>query len=175
MTYRASFLFALVAGLSSSVAVADAPALQSPSPVIYLEDNLDEKDKLGWCIDTKGRGFTEMIHAHSCKPKGGDTQFKFDEATGQLMSVAFDNKCVVLHQPDDPNVPFGLYDCDAEAQTQRFTYDSASMEIRLAADASRCVVVGGASRSAGPFMSRDLVTAPCAETDPLNKRWIVKP
>ena len=35
--------------LSSNAA---PPALQTPEPAIYLADNLDEKDNLGWCIDT---------------------------------------------------------------------------------------------------------------------------
>jgi hypothetical protein len=29
---------------------AEAPDLKSGMPVIYLADNLDEKDKLGWCM-----------------------------------------------------------------------------------------------------------------------------
>ena len=58
------------------------PELQTPAPVIYLADNLDEQDKLGWCIDTVGRGLFDRLHAHSCKPHGGDVQFKFDAASG---------------------------------------------------------------------------------------------
>ena len=40
---------------------ADPPAIRTPAPVIYLADNLDEQDKLGWCIDTKGRGFSGVF------------------------------------------------------------------------------------------------------------------
>ncbi len=56
----------------SGNAVAEPPQLQTSAPVIFLADNLDEQDKLGWCIDTQGRGFSERLHAHSCKPQGGN-------------------------------------------------------------------------------------------------------
>ena len=65
------------------------PILQTPSPVIYLADNLDEKDQLGYCIDTRGRGFNEELHAHSCKPRGGDVQFSYNKETLQICSVEF--------------------------------------------------------------------------------------
>ena len=58
--------------------IASIPNIKTPAPVIYLEDNLGEKDQLGYCIDTKGRGFGEKLHAHSCKPRGGDVQFRYD-------------------------------------------------------------------------------------------------
>ena len=54
------------------------PYIKTPSPVIYLENNLDEKDNLGYCLDTIGRGFADKLHAHSCKPRGGDVQFRYD-------------------------------------------------------------------------------------------------
>ncbi len=65
----------------SGLAYAESPVIKSATPIIYLADNLDEKDKLGWCIDTEGRGFAESLQAHSCKPhadKANDTQFSFD-------------------------------------------------------------------------------------------------
>ena len=34
------------------LALDNAPIIQTPAPIIYLNDNLDEKDKLGWCFDT---------------------------------------------------------------------------------------------------------------------------
>ena len=75
---------------------ADPPAIRTPAPVIYLADNLDEQDKLGWCIDTKGRGFSEFLHVHSCKPHGGDVQFLYDQKLGQIRSAEFSGKCVTL-------------------------------------------------------------------------------
>ena len=56
---------------------AEEPAIQTQGTVIYLADNLNEEAKLGWCIDTQGRGFSDKLHSHSCKPTGGDTQFSF--------------------------------------------------------------------------------------------------
>ncbi len=69
---------------------ADEPVIQTEGTVIYLADNLQEEAKLGWCIDTRGRGFGEQLHAHSCKPQGGDVQFSFDEESGKIQSVAFE-------------------------------------------------------------------------------------
>lgn len=164
--------FSAVIGLSSAMAA--APDLKTPAPVIYLADNLDEKDRLGWCIDTVGRGLSDQIHAHSCKPQGGDVQFSLDTATGQLKSVAFEGKCVVLKEPADATVPFGLVDC-ADTPAQTFSYDPDSMELRTGGEAAECLVVGESSRSAGPFMSRALLVAQCEATDASLKQWIVKP
>ena len=58
VTAPAFFLFASI--VSGSI-----PQIRTPLPVIYLEDNLDEKDDLGYCIDTVGSGFAEKLHAHS--------------------------------------------------------------------------------------------------------------
>lgn len=157
---------------------AQAPVIQSASPVIYLADNLDEKDKLGWCIDTQGRGFSNKLHAHSCKPdkgKASDTQFSFDKNTGQLHSVAFSGKCAALNQAEDKTTPFGLIDCDASSPAQQFSYDKSSMEIHISSDATKCLVVGAASKSAGPFMSRDLIYKDCQSVESKYKQWVIKP
>ena len=50
---------------SPMAAYSAPPDLKTPTPVIYLADNLDEQDNLGFCIDTVGRGFAERLHAHS--------------------------------------------------------------------------------------------------------------
>ena len=157
------------------LALADAPDLKSATPVIYLADNLDEKDRLGWCIDTVGRGFNDTLHAHSCKPARTDpmdTQFSYDASTGLLRSVAFDTKCVSLL--DGFDTPFGLIDCQADDAMQVFDYDAQSQEIRVKSIPDRCMVVGDSSRSAGPFMSRDLNFAICADVEPPRKQWIIK-
>ena len=64
--------------LVAASAIAAPPELQTPEPVIYLADNIDEQDALGWCIDTLGRGWSEQLQTHSCKPQGGDVQFAYD-------------------------------------------------------------------------------------------------
>ncbi|MEP3278992.1 MAG: ricin-type beta-trefoil lectin domain protein [Stappiaceae bacterium] len=158
----------------SVTAVAAPPELQTPAPVIYLADNLDEKDRLGWCIDTLGRGFSEDIQAHSCKPQGGDVQFSLDTDTGQLKSVAFDGKCVIKKETPNETVPFGLVDCAVDEPAQKFAYHQETMELRPSEDETLCVVVGESSRSAGPFMSRSLVLAACAKTEVELKQWIIK-
>lgn len=161
---------AAYAGLAIA-AMADAPKIQTPAPVIYLADNLDEKDGLGWCIDTLGRGFAERLQAHSCKPRGGDVQFSFDGATGQIQSVEYTEFCMA-HQPNAEST-FALTSCDATAADQRFTYDEDSGFIRTASDDSLCVSVGEGSRSAGPFMSRALLLTDCATTEDALKVWVV--
>ena len=53
----------------------NAPIIQTPAPLIHLAVNLDEQDELGWCIVTRGNGFAEDLHGHSCKPDVDDFQF----------------------------------------------------------------------------------------------------
>ena len=55
-----------------TAAYSEAPNIQTPSPVLYLANNLDEPDQLGYCLDTVGRGQSDRAHVHSCKPRGGD-------------------------------------------------------------------------------------------------------
>ena len=47
-------------------------------------------------------------------------------------------------------------------------------EFRPADGAGLCLAVGPASRTAGPFMARDLILADCADTEPARKQWVVK-
>ena len=150
---------------------ATAPDLKTPSPVIYLADNLNEKDNLGWCIDTLGRGFAERLQAHSCKPRGGDVQFRFDHQTGQIRSVAFTEFCMA-NRPDS-QTRFGLETCDSQLPEQRFRYDGESQEIKPSSDQAMCVAVGQQSKSAGPFMSRELLLVSCSQTDSVFKQWVV--
>lgn len=163
----------LLLGFASALVNAAPPELQTPSPVIHLADNLDEQDNLGWCIDTLGRGFSEQLQTHSCKPQGGDVQFSYNQETGQIMSVEFAGKCAMLNQPAAAGVSFDLLDCSDSAQ-QQFVYNASSLEIMPAADQSLCITAGAGSQSAGPFMSRALQLAPCASTDAIFKQWVVK-
>lgn len=158
--------------VTATQTLAQPPALQTPSPVIYLADNLDEKDRLGWCIDTLGRGFAERLQAHSCKPQGGDVQFLIDEQTRQIRSVEYPEYCMA-HQPNDEST-FALVTCDAAASDQRFIYYPEDRTIRTAEDETTCVSVGENSRSAGPFMSRTLLLTNCDTTDGAFKEWVVK-
>ena len=155
-------------------AQAAPPALQTPAPVIYLADNLDEQDRLGYCIDTVGRGFGERLHAHSCKPRGGDVQFAYDVAARRIASATFAGKCATLTAPAAPGVSLGLVDCSKDSAGQDFDYDGDTMAFRPGRAPTLCLAAGAASRSAGPFMSRDLVLAPCASIDARFRQWRVK-
>ncbi len=157
-----------------SYAQADNPALalQTPSPVIHLAENLDEKDGLGWCIDTLGRGFSNNLQVHSCKPRGGDVQFAFTPETGEIRSVAFPDYCAV-HRPDGEPTDFGLVPCDAGDPAQRFAFDAESGALSPAAAPDQCLTAGAASRSAGPFMSRELLLAECNATNPALRHWVI--
>jgi len=157
----------------SLTAAAQAPDLRTPAPVIHLADNLEEKDGLGWCIDTLGRGFATDLQTHSCKPQGGDVQFSFEPETGAIRSVAFPEYCVTL-RPDGVPTDFGLETCDDASASQQFAYDAEAGSLTPANASDRCMSAGAANRSAGPFMSRDLVLADCTSTDPDLRRWIIK-
>ena len=144
-------------------ALAESPALQTPAPVLYLADNLDEPDALGYCLDTVGRGLSDRAHLHSCKPRGGDVQFMYDDQ-GQIKSATFDDLCL------DVSNGFALTRCTGGAG-QVFTW-SDTAELRLAADPELCLASAPESRRAGPFVARDLVLADC-ETTPVDlKTWV---
>ena len=144
-------------------------------PVIYLAENLDEADGLGWCIDTLGRGFAEQLQTHSCKPQGGDTQFRYDPETRQIQSVEFEGKCMALGVSDNAAVPFALLDCVSEDPTQQFGFNADTGRITLVSEPNTCVVAGAKSRSAGPFMSRDLTITACDRADPARATWLYRP
>ena len=164
----------LLSSLVTLSANAATPELQTPAPVIYLADNLDEKDKLGWCIDTLGRGWSEQLQTHSCKPQGGDVQFSYDKETRQIMSVEFPGKCATLHEAAAAGVSFDLLDCSSTSAAQLFIYNAETLEFIPEGDRSLCIAAGAESGSAGPFMSRNLELAPCASTDASLKQWVIK-
>lgn len=164
----------LSVSLATLSVYAAPPELQTPEPVIYLADNIDEKDNLGWCIDTLGRGWSEQLQTHSCKPQGGDVQFFYNEETRQIASVEFSGKCATLHEAAAAGVSFDLLDCSSSSVEQLFTYNSETSEFMPESDHSLCIAAGAGSQSAGPFMSRILELAPCASTDARLKQWIIK-
>jgi len=167
----AAFLLSSLVTLSANAA---PPELQTPDPVIYLADNLDEQDNLGWCIDTLGRGWSEQLQTHSCKPQGGDVQFSYNEETRQIASVEFPGKCATLHEKAAAGVSFDLLDCSSTSAEQLFMYNEETSEFMPEADHSLCIAAGAGSQSAGPFMSRILELAPCASTDAKLKQWIIR-
>ncbi|MBT51903.1 MAG: hypothetical protein CMF72_00500 [Mameliella sp.] len=171
--YTVSFAAALSFALPQTL-LAEAPSIQTVGPIIHLADNLGEEASLGWCIDTEGRGESDRLHTHSCKPTGDDVLFSFAPETGMIKSATYADKCMAYNAPDDAENPFGLIACDAADETQLFTYDETTLEIRLAADAAQCVTVAPTIDDAGPFQSRDLLVAACAELEPAFKQWVIR-
>lgn len=165
----AGFTFILLSLISGS-ATAEVPSLRTPSPVIYLADNLDEADQLGWCIDTVGRGFAESLHAHSCKPRGGDVQFSYNSETMQISSVPYRGKCMELVSLQEP---LGLLDC-ADKAAQRFEFAGENGRIHPDDRPDLCLTVGEASRSAGPYMSRGLGFQTCEDGLAERQIWVFK-
>ena len=157
----------------SSLVLAGSPNLQTLSPVIYLADNLDEERNLGYCLDTRGRGFSERMHAHSCKPRGGDVQFIYQRESSQIRSATFDGKCIVVLGEAKAGSKFGLVDCSNKDKLQNFDYVEATSEFRSSMNKSLCVSVGKESRRAGPFMARYLRLSICQSTQPKYKQWLI--
>ena len=153
--------------------MAAPPKLLTPPPVIYLADNLDEQEQLGWCIDTRGRGFSDRLHAHSCKKRGGDVQFSYTKKTGLIKSATFKDKCLARLSLN-LETRFGLLDCDASSDLQTFNYINSTKEFRPKNQDTSCIAVGKISRKAGPFMSRNLFLAECNLTEPKYKEWLIK-
>lgn len=178
MKTTASFSIALIAAsLASWIAqpsFADAPTIQTVGPVIHLADNLGEEASLGWCIDTEGRGLSDQLHAHSCKPTGDDVLFSYAADSGLIQSATYADMCMAYNAPDDTENPFGLIACDEMDEAQRFVYDDVSMEIRLDNDGAQCVTVAATIDDAGPFQSRDLILATCDELEPSFKQWVIQ-
>lgn len=148
--------------------------VRTPAPVIHLEANLDEAQGLGFCIDTVGRGWSDQVHAHSCKPQGGDVQFSLDTTLGRIMPVAFPDTCLTASGPGAPTV-FGLIPCDGANPAQRFGHDPDRRALFDAGDPDRCIAVGATSHQAGPFQSRNLLWADCDNPEPALRRWVVLP
>ena len=159
---------------------ANTPIIQTNPPFIILNNNLDEKDKLGWCIDTKGRGFTEELHAHSCKPTNKDASFVFDDdvlfrydkASGQIRSATYANKCAQI-LAEGAKVDFGLLDCDGQNSNQQFEYNADTFEFHPRGKGDDCIAVGEASAAAGPYMSRALALVSCESKTPALKQWTI--
>ncbi|WP_136440696.1 RICIN domain-containing protein [Pacificoceanicola onchidii] len=164
-----------IAAISTSKTLAQTaeglPGLRVPAPAIVLADNLDEVDGLGWCIDTVGRGFNTALHAHSCKPQGGDVQFSFDPSSGAIRSVAFDSHCVTTGAGETTDL--ALAPCDAQDVAQRFVHVPDAGQFSPAETPELCFAVGADSRRAGPFMSRDLLLSDCGATPETHTRWVI--
>ncbi|WP_168797748.1 RICIN domain-containing protein [Aliishimia ponticola] len=154
--------------LLPTLVAADAPQLQNSGPIIYLSDNLDEPDMLGYCIDTQDRGQTERIQLHSCKPDtddatGRDVLFSLNADTGRIEHQEYAGFCLTA-DPDAAATVFGLVTC-SDAEDQKFTFDSQSGQIHPADDDTMCLTAAAESTQAGPFYSRALGLDACGAVD----------
>jgi len=152
----------------------NAPNIQSPEPIIYLADNLDEQDKLGYCIDTKNRGFNDSLHVHSCKPNGDDVLFYYDEETQQICSATYPGFSAAMIGGPKIGMTISLVNSDPQSSEQKFIYNKESGEFSPKEDPNLCLAAGSESDDAGPYMSRALSLQPSESTDKRLKTWIIK-
>ena len=101
-------------------------------------------------------------------------QFAYDSEARRIVSVEFPGKCATFNESASAGVSFDLLDCSSVSAIQSFIYDTETLEFTLEGDRSLCIAAGTESRTAGPYMARDLVLAPCASTDAALKQWVVK-
>lgn len=151
----------------------NTPTIQTPSPLIHLADNLDEQDQLGWCIDTRGIGFNEMLHVHSCKANGGDVQFFYNEETKQICSAEYDNFCVEMSGGPVEGMNLSLVESNTDSSDQKFIYDEDTGEFKPEANTNLCLAAGSTSAAAGIYMSRSLTLELSSETAERLKRWVI--
>ena len=152
---------------------ANLPIIQTPSPVIHLADNLDEQDQLGYCIDTRGRGFNVDLHAHSCKERGGDVQFFYNKETLQICSVEFTGYCIEMPGGALKGMSLRLVESDTSSTDQKFIYNEDNGEFVSEEDLTLCLAVGETSRAAGTYMARSLTLELSSEKDVKLKQWII--
>ncbi len=151
----------------------NTPIIQSPTPLIYLADNLDEQDQLGWCIDTQGNGFNENLHTHSCKPTGGDVQFIYNEETLQICSVEFAGFCIEMLGGPLEGMSLNLVESNTDSSDQKFIYDENSGEFNPETDTNLCLTAGDTSGVAGIYMFRSLTLELSSETEESLKKWVI--
>ncbi|MDO5972794.1 hypothetical protein [Flavivirga jejuensis] len=152
----------------------NAPNIKSPNPIIYLADNLDEQDKLGYCIDTDGKDFSDSLQVHSCKPKGDDVLFYYDEETQQICSATYLGFSAAMIGGPKIGMTISLVKSEPESSEQKFIYDKKSGEFRPKENTELCLAAGSESDDAGPYMSRALSLQPRESTDKKLKTWIIK-
>ena len=169
----APFLENEIEDTAVDVTSANPPILQTPTPVIHLADNLDEQDQLGYCIDTRGRGFNEELHAHSCKASGGDVQFFYNKETLQICSVEFTGYCIEMPGGVLKGMGLRLEESNTSLSDQKFIYNEDSREFMPEEDFTLCLAVGETSAAAGVYMSRSLTLELSSETDVKLKQWVI--
>ena len=154
--------------------VQNKPTIQTKGEIIYLADNLDEKDKLGWCIDTDGKDFSGTLQAHSCKPEGNDVLFRYDAKTLQIHSVTYPGYSAAMIGGSREDMTISLIKSNSDSIDQKFIYDKRSGEFRPKSNPNLCLAVAQTSDSAGPYMSRKLTLKPLLGTERKLKQWVIQ-
>ena len=152
----------------------NAPNIQSPDPIIYLADNLDEQDKLGYCIDTDGKDFSDSLQVHSCKPNGDDVLFYYDQETQQICSATYPGFSAAMIGGPKVGMTISLVKSEPKSSEQKFIYYKESGEFRPKENTKLCLAAGSESDDAGPYMSRTLSLQPTENTAKKLKTWIIK-
>ena len=156
------------------------PAVPSNAPYIVLSANLDEPNGYGFCMDTYGRGQTDLMQTHTCKPgkdgaergyEGHDTRFEYNESTQQVMSYPFEGYCMQALIASEVTV-FALLEC-SDHPRQKFAYNANEKTMRLAQDQERCVTVASETVPAGPWVKRPLQLESCDEVEASLKQWTI--
>lgn len=80
-----------------------------------------------------------------------------------------------MDRRDDEKTPFSLLDRSAYRKGQSFVFDDRAGQFHPSGDEGLCIAVGEASRSAGPFMFRDLIVVDFTGTDSKFTRWMIAP
>ena len=159
---------------TEEMATLNKPNIQSPNPIIYLADNLDEQDKLGYCIDTDGKDFSDSLQVHSCKPKGDDVLFYYDELTQQICSGTYPGFSAAMIGGPKIGMTISLVKSEPDSSEQKFIYYKESGEFRPKDNTTLCLAAGSNSDAAGPYMSRTLSLQPSESTDKKLKTWIIR-
>ena len=158
---------------------AAGPKVPTAAPYIVLNDNLDEPNGYGFCMDTYGPGQSELMQTHSCKPKtaegtpkndpGHDVRFAYDPTTKKISSYAFEGQCMQVLIATGRSA-FGLLAC-SDHPHQQFVYQQSDKTIRLGADQRYCVGVDATTQLAGPWVKRALTLVECNATESALKQW----
>ena len=148
-------------------------AATSPAPVaeslIQLEDPLDEPEF--YCVDVVGFRNTlkldRALQAHTCKPGYDDEMFSFNRPSpGQLYMAAYD-LCV---EAGDGRLY--LKPC-SQSPPQRFSHEEDGSLRPEGSDLCLAVESGSGQQAGGPsHVRRDLLLAPCADTESGRMRWL---
>ena len=156
-------------------------ALGVQTPYLRIDDNLEEPENVGFCIDLRGWNPVrfEDAQAHSCKPSGGraggGSDEEFEPRGGAIVGRAdADGHCLQAKSATaDSGVDVPL--CDASEPLQRFSWQATTGTLRLEATTpTLCLGVGASLRAANTFWARDLILAECGTTDARYIKWRIE-